>query len=252
MKTGGTSLNRMFQGYFGADRSWPRATDAQLRRFQKFDPAYLVDMHPAERAELRYVSMHTGAWVADALFPDLLSVTVLRDPVERTISHLRQLADLPQTPDDLEAIYAEPVWHARLVDHQTQVFASSEAELREQRARRHEYDPDRLPESEREAIRAELWAGFTTTISAPRVIDERTFAEAEARLERIDEVGVTERLDDLVDRVAQRLGCPLPEVGQENAAVGRGEVPAGLRERIEAENRWDRRLYERARERTGI
>jgi len=249
MKTGGTSLNRMFHAHFGADRTWPASTDARLRRYQKFDPAYLLDMAPEDRADLRYVSMHAGAWVADALFPDLLSVTVLRDPVERTISHLRQLADLPQTPDDLEAIYAESVWHVRLVDHQTQVFASSEAELRAQREHRDDYDPDRLPEAEREAIREALWAGFATTISAAKVIDERAYAEAEARLDRIDEVGVTERLDELVARVAERLGGPLPEVGQANVSADRAEVPDRLRARIEEENRWDRRLYERALER---
>jgi hypothetical protein len=252
MKTGGTSLNRTFHAHFGAERSWPASTDPRLRRYQKFDPSYLVDMAAGERARLRFVSMHAGAWVADALFPDLLSVTVLRDPVERTISHLRQLADLPQTPDDLEAIYDQPVWHARLVDHQTQVFAASEAELREQREHRQDYDPARLPEGEREAVREALWAGFATTISAPKVIDERAYAEAEARLDRIDVVGVTERLDEAVARVAERLGTTLPRVGRANASADRADVPARLRDRIDEENRWDRGLYERARDRAAV
>jgi hypothetical protein len=246
MKTGGTSLNRMFHAHFGVAQSWPASSDPKVRKNQKFDPKHLTDMDPQARASFRYVSLHTGAWVAEALFPDLLSVTVLRDPVERTISHLRQLADLPQTPSDLEAIYLDPVWHPRLVDHQTQVFAATEAEFREQEGRRGEYQPDRVPEQEWARVREGLWAGFATTISAAKVIDEAAYMDAEARLDRIDEVGVTERLGELVARVGARLGSPLPEVGRDNVSSDRTEVTASLRARIADDSAWDRRLYERA------
>ena len=106
------------------------------------------------------------------MFPDLLSVTVLRDPVERTISHLRQIADLPQTSDDLEAIYEDPVWHARLRDHQVQVFAAAPQERPATREERQAYDPARYEEPERSRLRQLLLAAFTTAISEPQVIDE--------------------------------------------------------------------------------
>ena len=147
-----------------------------------------------------------SAWIAEVVFPDLLSVTVLRDPVERTISHLRQIADLPQTSDDLEAIYEDPIWRSRLLDHQVQVFAAAPQERPATREERQAYNPGRYEEPERSRLRQQLWAAFATAISEPQVIDEASYAEASARLDRVDEVGVTEQLDAVMSRVAARAG----------------------------------------------
>ena len=173
-------------------------------------------------------------------------MTVLRDPVERTISHLRQIADLPQTSDDLEAIYEDPTWHARLRDHQVQVFAAAPQERPATREERQAYDPARYEEPERSRLRQQLWATFTTAISEPQVIDEATYAEAAARLDRVDEVGVTEQLEVVMARVAARLGWERSDIRRDNVSARRDDIPAGLRDRIERENRWDRMLYDRA------
>ncbi len=165
--------------------------------------------------------------------------------MERTISHLRQVADLPQTPDDLEAIYEDPVWHPRLVDHQAQVFAAA-PERPATREERQAYLPSRYEEPERSRLRLELWAAFTTAIGEPQVIDEASYAEAAARLDRVDEVGVTEQLDVVMSRVAARLGWERSDIRRDNVSARQDDLPAGLRDRIERENRWDRMLYERA------
>ena len=246
MKTGGTSMTRMFHAHFGPEQRYPSAADPRTRRQEKITPRILVGLSSEQRAQLAFVSVHMGAWLAEEVFPDHLRVTVLRDPVERTISHLRQIADLPQTPDDLEAIYDDPIWRPRLLDHQVQVFAASREDMAVSEAGQQSYDPAQYEEPERTRIRHLLWAAFTTTIGIARTIDERSYAEAAARLDRVDEVGVTERLDEVMARVAERLGWERTDLRRDNVSDRRTEVPPGLRERIERDNHWDRMLYERA------
>ena len=222
------------------------AWDSTPRPHEKFDPGTLLAMTPEERGQFLSVSTHMPAWVAEDLFPDYLTVTVLRDPVERTISHLHQLARSPTRPVDLEENYENPVFHSRLVDYQVQVFAQSRAEYLAQEAERQAYDPARLSEPERTDVMAEVTAAFATSIGFPKVIDEHSYAQAAARLDRVDEVGVTERLGELVDRLGARLGRELGLLRHDRQSKLCSAVPAALRERIERENKWDRALYERA------
>jgi hypothetical protein len=245
MKTGGTSLTRMLHEHFGGERSYPDALDPKARRMQKFAPKVLLDLPVEERAGLRFVSAHMGAWVADEEFPAHLKFTVLRDPVDRTLSHLRQLSLLPQTPDDLEAIYEQPLWKERLVDYQTQIFAASRSEYEEQEAQQRQYDPRQLDGAERGEVLELMQAAFATCIGSPKRIDERSFEDALGRLERVDVVGTTERLDVFVAELSARLGAALPGPSRANVSED-APVPAGLRERIERDMGWDRRLYEHA------
>jgi tetrahydromethanopterin S-methyltransferase subunit G len=272
MKTGGTSLARMLP--FSPDQRYPvrrrrascahekRAPESLLamtpeerdqfawdstpRPHEKFDPRTLLAMTPEERDQFLFVSTHMAAWVAEDLFPDYLSVTVLRDPVERTISHLEQLAGSSTGPVDFEEIYENPIFHSRLVNYQVQVFAQSRAEFLAQEPQLHAYDPARHPEPERTRILAEVNAAFATSVAFPKVIDERSYEEAADRLDRVDEVGVTERLGELLDRVGAHLGREVGPLRHDRQSKLHSAVPAVLRERIERENKWDRTLYERA------
>src|SRR5439155_17629863 len=96
MKTGGTSLARMLP--FPLQLSYPTPGQEERRVHEKFAPEALLAMSPEERSRFVLVSTHMGAWIAEELFPDLLSVTVLRYPLERTFSHLRQIIALPGSP----------------------------------------------------------------------------------------------------------------------------------------------------------
>lgn len=173
-------------------------------------------------------------------------MTVLRDAVERTISHLKQIAEMSGSRIDLEEIYENPMWHSRLVNHQVQVFAVSRAEYLAQEPERRAHDPSRHPEPERTRILAQVHAAFATSIEVPKLIDERSYAEAAARLDRVDEVGVTERLGELADRLRARLGRELGPFRRDRVSKLCSAVSAALRERIERENEWDQTLYERA------
>ncbi|MGH8982534.1 MAG: hypothetical protein ACRDY6_01505 [Acidimicrobiia bacterium] len=218
----------------------------KIRPHEKFAPETLLAMAQEERDQFFFVSTHMAAWVAEDLFPHYLSVTVLRDPVERTISHLKQIAELPGSPLDLEEIYEDPVWHSRLVNYQVQVFAASRPENLAQEPDRHACDPSRHPDPERTRVLAEVRAAFATAIGIPKLIDERSYAEAAARLDRVDEVGVTERLGELADRLRARLGRELGPLRRDRMSKRCSAVSAALRQRIERENEWDQTLYERA------
>ena len=129
--------------------------------------------------------------------------------------------------------------HPRLVDLQTQVFAASAADHTTEVAARRTHDP---LDSDEHTVRI----AFATSIGTAELIDERSFAHAAARLDRVHEVGVTERLDALLGRLADRWGWDRDTIPQENVSPRALPVPAGLRERIERDNRWDRLLYEQA------
>jgi hypothetical protein len=246
MKTGGTSVARLLIDHFGADRCFPRAGgDRVAVRMEKYAPRILLGLPAEERARFAAVSTHMAAWVAEE-FPDLVHVAVLRDPVDRTVSHLRQLARLPFTGTDLEELYLDPMWHPRLVNLQTQIFAASRALYDEQVARMAGEHAPAGPRADEGPRRERMQAAFATSIGVPLVIDAESFAAAVERLDRFDEVGVTERLDEMVDRLGRRLDRPLPVLGRHNVARDEEPVPPGLRERIEQDNRWDRLLHERA------
>jgi tetrahydromethanopterin S-methyltransferase subunit G len=244
MKTGGTSLARML--HFPPRRSFPTPRHRWTRPRQKLVPGALLAMPAEERDQFVFVSTHMAAWVAEDLFPRHLSVTVLRDPVERTISHLKQIAETPGCPIDLEEIYEDPNWHSRLVNYQVQMFAVSRAEFLAQTSERRALDPRRYREPERARIVNEFRAAYGTSIGVPKVIDKHSYAEAASRLDRIDEVGVTKRLGKLVDRLAARLGREVGPIRYDLSSRDRSAVSGALRERIERDNEWDRTFYERA------
>ena len=69
MKTGGTSMTRMFHAHFGRARRYPTADDPAARRHQKMTPATLLELAPEERAQFSFVSAHMSAWIAEVCSP---------------------------------------------------------------------------------------------------------------------------------------------------------------------------------------
>ena len=151
-----------------------------------------------------------------------MTLTVLREPVARTISILKQFkrreprfADLP-----LEAVYEDrPIFRFFVENHQTKVFALA-------------------PEDNEVAINCGM------------DIDDARYARARANLERVDVVGLTESYADFVERVRDRFGWWPRGVDlnqRENVSPEDWDVDAAFRARIAADNRYDLQLYEDAR-----
>jgi hypothetical protein len=200
-------------------------SDLDLR--QHLSIAYLLSL-PAERR--RRIRLYTGHWpyvAGELLGDDLFAFTMLRDPVERTISLLRQhraslrANDVPGAADlTLEAVYEDPMFFEPFVhNHQTRIFSMT----REDEPR-----------------------GYLHVID----VDDRRLELAKRNLARIDVVGLTEEYPSFVAELSRRSGLAI-EVGR-NSNVTRADqkdpVGESFRRRIAADNRFDVELYEHARE----
>ncbi|MDW3219577.1 MAG: sulfotransferase family 2 domain-containing protein [Acidimicrobiales bacterium] len=248
MKTGGTSIGRVLQSCFTATEVFPRDEGEQTMVASKTFSHVLRELGADERAALRLISVHQPAWVAFAVAPDAFKLTVLREPVARTISHLRQVRHAPDTPDDIEEIYADEGWRSRLTNYQTQLFADTEAR---ELAAAGAVDVEAMDESGRAQLAADLSKFWRTGISRPMTVGPAELDAAKATLARYDCVGVTSDLPAVVQRVAARTGLELRAVPHANVGDPASAVPPALIEQINADTEYDRRLYEHAVELAG-
>ena len=135
MKTAGTNFLVQFDRLFPADAIWPQYRPGKETAAEHWDTisdylslGSLLALSDEQRRQLAFVAGHLP-FVTVELLPDngdLACLTLLRDPVERTVSFLAQcrkhrpeLSDLP-----LESIYDDPWYFDRFVrDHQTRVLS---------------------------------------------------------------------------------------------------------------------------------
>jgi hypothetical protein len=139
MKTAGTNFLVQFARQFPRDATWPAILPEEVDdpgAFRDFDTITnylsvraLQELEPDERGRLRFIAGHIPFAAAELLGgpgPDLACLTILRDPVDRTISFLSQCRrDVPELRDQpLEAIYDDPWYFERFVkDFQTRVLS---------------------------------------------------------------------------------------------------------------------------------
>jgi hypothetical protein len=88
---------------------------------------------------------------------------------------------------------------------------------------------------------------LATVIERPKPQSDADLHAAKTRLDEIDEVGITDALDDLFARVQRRCAGRLKALQHNNASSQELDAPASLIERIRADNAYDTELYEHAR-----
>ena len=220
MKTGGTSLLYDLMGRFAPGEVYP---DAKLDRVEDapYDSVpYLLQLDTARRDGIRVFCGHFPFAAVDLLPGRIASLTVLRDPVERTLSYLSMCLDMePQFADcSLEDVYNDPIQFTfGISNFQTRVFALTA-------------DDEPLH------------------VRNPIDIDERRLSLAKRRIERVDVLGIHEQYDDFLDRVVDRFGWERRNVPRRRVGRRPVEAAASLRRRIEADNAADMELYTYARE----
>jgi len=224
MKTAGTTFVRQLQQQFppeaiypcrGIDYSDPIDVDAYI------NIPRLRALTAERRSQIRVYTGHFPFMVRDLLDPGVITLTVLRDPIDRTISVLKQFkrreARFRDSP--LEAIYEDrPIFRFFVENHQTKVFALA-------------------PEDNEVAINCGL------------DIDDTRFARARENLSRVDVIGLTESYDEFVAEVHDRFGwwpggVDLRE--RANVSTEDWDVDPAFRERIAADNAYDLALYKYA------
>lgn len=221
MKTAGTSFLFYLHTLFPPEVTHPRrgSPDA-FEHYWQTEP--LLALSPDQRRRLRLVTGHLPYAAAERIGADRV-VTILRDPVERTWSHLRQVAR--HAPDvqgwPLEAIYDDfGLLLTVFQNHQVRQFA---------------WPADECP-------------GCTFDVIA---IDDAAFDRAVANLERVDVVGFTDRYDQFLDEVTARYGWPRRPAGRARVSEDATPVPAWFRRRMAEHSAADLEFYEVARRRRG-
>ncbi len=192
------------------------------------------------------------------LDPDLVTLTLLRDPVDRTISLLKHFKRLSKhfAPMPLEEIYEDPFVFAQFVEnHQTRMFAVTENDNLDAFGSANDYwgtaallgfDPGRSEDNQEPGV-----VDLDRAIAAAKElsIDEQRFETAKQHLEMVDVVGLNEHYDAFIDELRRRFGwwpSGLNTAGRANRSDEPWGAPDTLRIRIAEDNRFDMELYEHA------
>lgn len=236
MKTGGTTVFRNLRANYELDQLYPyRHLDIQFEG-EKVDVQhhlsvpYLVGLAPERHERIRVYTGHFPLVAAELLGRPLTTITLLRDPVERTISLLRQFMRkapwLDPTPgltlesSSLEEIYEQPIVFEPLIhNHQTKIFSMQVSDS---------------PKSYMDVVD----------------VDRSRLALAKENLAAIDVVGLTECYGEFLDELRTRFGWEVERDARANATPA-GEmqpVSEALRRRIANDNAIDLELYEFAQE----
>jgi hypothetical protein len=218
-KTGGTALRLRLMKHFGDRAVYP------TRGIDGFDPAVLVLSidHLRERLalrgeEIRVVTGHFPLCTKEVIDGPLATMTLLREPVERTLSYLRhhRANERAARGQQLEEIYDDPFrFHGFIHNHMTKMLSLEPREMTMGMLTRVEFNRDHL---------------------------ER----AKEALVGIDFVGLQERFESFCGELSARLGWHLgePEIVNSSEPV---EISEGFRARIAEDNALDVELYEFAR-----
>lgn len=213
-KTAGTALLRRLRHHFGPDAVYPPPDE-------QGSPEVVLDVDRLQRRladlgpRIRVVTGHFPLGVADLLHGEVRTFTLLRDPVERTLSFLRHQREVEPrfAGASLEEVYADPVSTGGLVQNHMVKMLSLQAH--------------------------EMTAGALT----PVVVDDERVARAEQALaRRVDVVGLQEHFETFCTDLEASFGWDLGDPVFMNRTV---PVPASdaLRERIRIDNAADIRLH---------
>jgi hypothetical protein len=218
-KTGGTALFQRLRDHFGARGVYPTPDEqGDVRAVTDLD--FLVDRVPAHGDAIRVVTGHFPLCTTEVLDGDFKTFTVLRDPVERTLSLLRrrQAGDERFEGWALEDIYTDESLRPIIRNHMVKMLSLTKDELS----------------------------------SAPLVMevdfDEARLERAKVNLrDQIDIFGLQEHFDEFCIDISSRFGWDLGTPRFANRTQ-RTPVSDGLREQIAEDNAVDRELYDFARQ----
>jgi len=222
MKTGGATFRQHLRNNFGPGETYPDPRlDLERDRLRPhYDIPYLLELAPTRHAGIRAYMGHFPFYVTRLLAIEPITLTLLRDPVERTISYLKHCKRLHPDHKDLklEQIYADSFFRARFMDnHQTKVFSL-----------RGEDKPD--------------------SIMDVIAVDGERLRIACDNLTKIDVLGLHTHYGEFLDAIRSRFGWRFDAVPDLFVGDEPWRVSSDLRRQIEADNAFDMELYRYAQE----
>ena len=251
MKTGGTSFVVHLLQEFPAEAVYPSA--ALDRRHATDAEPYasipaLMAVPPERREAIRIYSGHFPFFVRELIGGDLTTLTLLREPVDRTVSVLKQFKRLYERYRDLSlaAIYDDPFVYRHFVEnHQTKMFSVTVDDHPKMLASTLGY------REFRDHLTASPGGADGAPVDPPDTIavDPDRLARAKSNLDQVDVVGLNDRFDEFVESLRARFGWwPEGLAGDARANVSseNWEAEPALRARIALDNAFDIELYEYA------
>ena len=219
-KTAGTALRQGLINHFGKRAVYPtQGVDGTNPTQLVTSTDYLRERLAARGDEIEAITGHFPLCTTELLDGRYTTVTLLREPVERTLSYLRHhRKEEPADRDkSLEEIYEDPFRFQGFVhNHMTKMLSLTPAEM-------------------------------TDGMLTPLELDESHLERAKDALGGIDAVGLQERFDEFFAWLADRFGWRLGEPETLNT-TDPVDVPRSFRERIAEDNALDVELYEFAQE----
>jgi hypothetical protein len=131
-KTAGTTLRDRFRSTFDDAAIYPNSTDGRDKRLSVISLSHLLDRWQSRREEIRVIAGHFPLSTVELLDADFVTLSVLRPPVERTLSYLRHQKKLNQADRDrsLEEIYDDPFRFNGLIrNHMVRMFSIGSTEM---------------------------------------------------------------------------------------------------------------------------
>ncbi len=197
MKTGGTSFHLHSQESLDPATIYPGrgfcSSPADLRE-AKMSSDRLLGAAAPPHDRVRLYTVHLPLWAYDALGQDLVTIAVLRDPVERTISHLRHIAREEMVGCSLEEVY-EFHGAAMLRNYRIGHFSATSEEWEETSERR------RLWYTRRSVGTADLPAD-----GGELPMDDVRFERAVNRLKDLDLAATLDMFDHRTAQMIDRFG----------------------------------------------
>jgi hypothetical protein len=217
-KTAGTTLRHRFLHHFEEDAVFPNRTDGGLRT-AVISVSNLLERWSVRGDEIRLVAGHFPLHTTEMIGVPFTTMTVLRPPVERTLSFLRHQKKI--YPEDrkksLDEVYADPFRFNGLVrNHMVRMLS-----LR----------PDEMKPGD----------GALTDVA---YTSERLELAKEG-LASVDAFGLQSHFEEFCTELTVRFGVDLGPPLNVNTTEPE-ETPAGLADRIAEDNALDMELYEYA------
>lgn len=216
MKTGGATFGQHVLNNFSPDEVYPvRKHDPRTVR-PKYNVEYLLSLPAERRDRIRAYTGHFPLVVAELLDVPLVTLTILRDPIARTISYLKQLRDTRHGAS-LEELYEDPWQFPMLIqNHQTKLFA---------------FTVDDAPASYMEVLE----------------IDDGRYELATRNLETVDVLGLQEHYHEFLEVMSTRYGWTIGDIPDWHVSAEE-RVPGSFRRRIAEDNAYDMAFYDHARQ----
>jgi len=225
-KAAGTEIRERLKRHFAPEAMYPDRTDGDLIAVApQVSVAQLLARWAVRKDQIQVITGHFPYATPSLLDADFVTMSVLREPVERVLSHLRHHRKL--TPDardlSLEALYDDVLTPEFFHNHMVKVFSLTADEVAESAA-------------------LDRWAILKVVDLTPQRL-----ADAKANVEQLDVLGLQDELEAFCTELTARFGWDMGAPLHANRTAAEN-VPVALRRRIAADNALDAELWEHARE----